>query len=162
MSREATVSATQMVARSLRISRPTHILVTSLSAGVAVNAAVAMQFLGVGGQLVLLAVVFATLAVGASAVSADVYSRSGAAVSNLRSIGASRNGVSSAVVLSLVGYGAGGAVLGGALGTGLGGALGGAVTVGEPAVLQLAAVVLSACAGISVGGFLGARSSWRS
>ena len=103
MSREATVSATQMVARSLRISRPTHVLMTSLSAGVAVNAAVAMRFLGVGGQLVLLAVVFATLAVGASAVSTDVYSRSGGALSNLPSMGAPCKGGSSAVVLSLLG-----------------------------------------------------------
>ena len=162
MSREAAVSATQMVVRSLKISAATHLVVASVAAGVAVNAAVAMQFLGTTGQVVLLAIVFLSLAVGASAISVDVYSRSSQVVSNLRSIGASSSSVSSAVVLSMIGYGAGGAALGGVLGSTLGAALGGASLLGETLLIHMVAVVFAACVGLSAGVFLGARSSWHS
>lgn len=162
MSREATVSATQMVARSLRISAATHLLVASVSAGIAVNAAVAMQFLNLGGEAVLLAVVFVTVAAAASTVSLDVFSRSSQVVSNLRSIGANRNSVSSAVVLSLVGYGAAGAAIGTMTGGLLGAALGGEGTVGEALLIQMVGVVLTACAAMAVGVFYGARRSWSS
>jgi hypothetical protein len=160
MSREATVSATAMVARSLKISGPTHLVVASVSAGVAVNAAVAMQFLGIGGQAAILGIAFLSLGAAASAVSMDVYSRSAQVVSNLRSIGASRNGVSSAVVLSLIGYGGGGAALGGIIGTALGAVLGGTGTSGGILIIQLIAVVLAACGGMAAGVFYGARTSW--
>ena len=159
MSREAAVSASQVVARSLKISNATHLMVGSVAAGVAVNAAVAMRFLGTTGQLALLAVVFVSLAVGASAVAADVYSRSSQVLSNLRSIGATRTAVSAAVVFAVIGYGAGGAVLGGVLGMGLGSALGPG-GLGGSAVVQLVAVILAACGGISVGMFAGARRAW--
>lgn len=160
MSREATVSATAMVARSLRISGTTHMVVASVSAAVAVNAAVALQFLGVGGEAAILAIAFLSLAAAASAISMDVYSRSAQVVSNLRSIGASRNSVSSAVVLSLIGYGGGGSVLGGAVGTALGAVLRGTGTGGGALILQLVAVALASCGGISAGIFYGARASW--
>lgn len=161
MSREAQVSATQMVARSLKISTATHLVVASVSAGVAVNAAISMQFMGLGGQVVLLAVVFASLAVGSAAISLDVYSRSSQVVANLRSIGASRTSVSYAVVFSVIGYGAGGAALGGVIGALLGTALG-AGTLGGAFLVQLFAVIVAACAGMSTGVFMGARSAWRS
>ena len=160
MSREATVSATAMVARSLKISGPTHLVVASVSAGVAVNAALAMQFLGLGGDAAILVTAFLSLAAAAAAVSMDVYSRSAQVVSNLRSIGASRNSVSSAVVLSLIGYGGAGSVLGGVLGTALGASLEGAGAAGGTMVIQLVAVVLAACGGMSAGVFYGARASW--
>ena len=161
MSREAAVSATQMVARSLKVSPATHMVVASVSAGVAVNAAVAMQFLGLEGQVVLLAVVFVSLAAGSSAVAADIFSRSSQVVSTLRSIGASRSSVSSAVVYAMIGYGAGGAALGGVLGAALGSALG-TGTMDLAATIELAAVILAACAGMSAGVFAGARRVWRS
>jgi hypothetical protein len=160
MSREATVSATAMVAKSLKISGPTQLVVASVSAGVAVNAAVAMQFLGIGGQAAILAIAFLSLAAAASAISMDVYSRSAQVVSNLRSIGASRNGVSSAVVLSLIGYGGGGAALGGIIGSALGALLVGTGTFGGVLVVRLMAVVLAACGGMAAGVFYGARISW--
>ena len=159
MSREATVSATAMVAKSLKISGTTQMVVGSVSAVVAVNAAVSIQFLGLGGQAAILAIAFLSLAAAASAVSMDVYSRSAQVVSNLRSIGASRNGVSSAVVLSLIGYGGGGATLGGAVGT----ALGAMLAAGTPETalgVQLVAVVLATCGGMAAGVFYGARASW--
>ena len=161
MSREATVSATAMVARSLKISGTTQMVVGSVSAVVAVNAAVSIQFLGVGGQAAILAIAFLSLAAASAAVSMDVYSRSAQVVSNLRSIGASRNSVSSAVVLSLIGYGGGGAVLGGAMGTALGAVLA-AGTQETALAVQLAAVVLATCGGTAAGVFYGARASWRS
>ena len=161
MSREAQVSATQMVARSLKISTATHLVVASVSAGVAVNAAIAMQFMGLGGQVVLLAVVFASLAAGSAAISLDVYSRSSQVVANLRSIGASRTSVSSAVVFSVLGYGAGGAALGGIIGDLLGTALG-AGTLGGAFLVQLFVVIVTASAGMSTGVFIGARSAWHS
>ena len=160
MSREATVSATAMVARSLKISGPTHLVVASVSAGVAVDAALAMQFLGLGGDAAILVTAFLSLAAAAAAVSMDVYSRSAQVVSNLRSIGASRNSVSSAVVLSLIGYGGAGSVLGGVVGTALGASLEGAGAAGGTMVIQLVAVVLAACGGMSAGVFYGARASW--
>jgi len=162
MSREATVSATAMVARSLKISGATHMVIASVSAGVAVNAAVAMQFLGVGGEAAILAMAFLSLAAAACAVSMDVYSRSSQVVSNLRSIGASRNSVSSAVILSLIGYGGGGAALGGLIGVALGAGLRSSGALGGVLVIQLVVVVLAACGGISAGIFYGARVSWRS
>lgn len=162
MSREATISATQMVARSLKISRTTHIVVASLSLGVALNAAVAMQYLGITGQAVLLAIVFASLVAGSSAVSMDVYSRSSQVVSNLRSIGASKNSVSSAVVFSMIGYGAGGAAIGGVLGVPIGAVLGGGTVVGTTILIQVIAVVVAASSGMSAGIFFGARAGWRS
>ena len=151
-----------MVARSLHISRSTHLVVASVAGGIAINAALAMQFLGLAGQAALLAVVFGSLAAGAWAISMDVYSRSGQVVSNLRSIGASRNSVSSAVVLSTLGYGAGGAAFGAMAGAALGAALGGAGALGGVFFVQLAAVIFAACAGLSAGVFFGARASWRS
>ena len=162
MSREATLSATAMVVRSLNISRATHLVVASTAGGVAMNAGVALQFGGVGGQALLLAVVFATVALASSAVATDVYSRSGQVVSNLRSIGASRTSVSSAVALSMLGYGAGGSALGGALGTLLGASLAGAGLQGYALLVELVAVVFSACAGVAAGVYLGARKGWRS
>lgn len=161
MSREATVSATQMVVRSLGISTATHLVITATAAGIAVNAAVAMQFLSLAGQIVLLSIVFASLAAASSAISVDVYSRSSRVVANLRSIGASKNSVSSAVVVSMIGYGAGGAALGGVLGAALGAALGGA-NLGGAFLAQLVSVVTAACLGLSAGVFFGARTSWRS
>ncbi len=160
MSREATVTATQMVARSLKISTSTRLVVASMAAGVALNAAVAMQYVGLGGEFVLLAVVIASLAAASSAVSLDVFSRSSQVVANLRSIGASRGSVSSAVVVSMVGYGAGGAALGGVIGAMLGAALGGGA-LGGTMLVQLAAVIAAAAAGMSAGIFLGARAVWR-
>ena len=159
MSREAAVSATAMVARSLKISGTTQMVMASMSAGIAANGAVAIQFLGIGGQAAILAMAFLSLAAAASAVSMDVYSRSEQVVSNLRSIGASRNSVSSAVVVSLIGYGGGGAVLGGAVGTAIGAGLS-AGTVGGELILQLLAVVLATCGGMTAGIFYGARSAW--
>ena len=151
-----------MVVRSLKISAATHLVVVSVAAGVAMNAAVAMQFLGLAGQAVLLAVVFLSLAAAASAISIDVYTRSAQVVSNLRSIGASSSSVSSAVVFSMIGYGAGGAALGGVVGTTLGASLGGAGLLGETLLIHMVAVVIAGCAGLSAGIFFGARSSWRS
>ena len=126
------------------------------------NAAIAMQFLGMWGQLVLLTIVFVSLAAGASALSVDVYSRSSQVVSNLRSIGASRTSVSSALAVSMLGSGAGGAAIGGVAGVLLGAALAGAGMVGGTLLVQLVAVVFAASAGIAVGTFSGGRASWRS
>lgn len=159
MSREASVAATQIVARSLKISATTHLLVASIAAGVAANAAVALRFLGLGGQAVLLAVVFASLAAGSSAVAADVYSRSSQVMNSLKSIGATRSSLSSAVVFAVIGYGAGGATLGAVAGLGIGAGLGPGAPDGA-ALLELVAVILAACAGMSAGVFLGARRAW--
>lgn len=159
MSREASVVATQIVARSLKISAATHLLVAATAAGVAVNAVVAMRFMGLGGQAVLLAVVFASLAAGSSAVAADVYSRSSQVVSSLKSIGATRTSLSSAVVFAVIGYGAGGATIGAILGLALGAGLGPGPLDGA-ALIQFIAVILAACAGVSAGVFIGARRAW--
>lgn len=155
-----TLSAAQVVARSLKITRATHLVVASVAAAVTINAAVAVRLVGLPGQAVLLAVVFATLAVGSSAVSMDVYSRSSQAVSNLRSIGATRNTVSSAVAYSMMAYGAGGAALGGVVGVAIGGVLGGAGTSGGTVLVQMVAVIFVACAGLVAGAFAGARQAW--
>lgn len=151
----------QMIARSLRITGTTHTLVVVVSAAVALNASVAMQYLGLVGQVVLLAVVFASLSLGSLAISRDVYSRSGQAVANLRSIGATGSNTSRALAVAIVGYGIGGAALGAFAGSALSFALG--AGTGAVSTLSESLAVMAAAAGATAAGFYeGARMTWRS
>ena len=162
MTREISMHPGDMVARSLSITRTTHALVAVVTAAVTLNAMVAMQFIGLLGQAVLLSLVFVTLAAGLSAVSLEVYSRSGQAVSNLRSIGATSGSLSKAVLVSIIGYGAAGSALGAAAGAGLGAALGGPSVAGVTALAEGVGVIVAASAATAAGVYLGARAAWRS
>ncbi len=152
----------EMVARSLKITRATHTLVAAVTAAVALNTMVAIQSLGVAGQAVLLAIVFLSLGLGSYAVSTDVYSRSGQAIANLRSIGASRGSISSALALAIVGYGVVGAALGAVVGALLSLALGSGGAGGVSMLIQSAGVIAAASAATAAGFYAGVRSSWRS
>ena len=151
-----------MVSRSLRISAATHAGVAAVSAAVALNAVVAMQFLHAAGQAVILAAVFVLLCVGLSAISMDLYSRSQQTLSNLRSIGASRAKISQAMVLTMVIYGAGGALLGAAAGAGIGAGLGNSGTAAAGLLVQSFGVVVAASSAIVAGVYAGGWASWRS
>jgi hypothetical protein len=150
-----------MLARSLKVSKSTHMVIATVAAAVAANAAVAMQFTSLTAQAAMLGLIFVSLAVGTSAISSDIYSRSSQAVSNLRSIGASSRSISNALFFSVIGYGVAGSAFGAAIGTALGlslGGQGGAVSV----LVVVLAVVLASSAAAAAGVYAGGRGTWRS
>ncbi|HEV2138798.1 MAG TPA: hypothetical protein VGR53_08140 [Nitrososphaerales archaeon] len=150
-----------MLARGLKITRSTHLLVAAVATAVAANATVALQFTGLAGEIVLLALIFGSLAVGTSAISADIYARSSQTVSNLRSIGASSRSISSAVLIPILVFGIAGSALGAGIGAGLGltlGGPGGPVTI----LIQVIVVILTSSAASAAGVFAGGRAAWRS
>jgi len=160
MSRGLSVHEGQLVARSLKVTKSTHLLVASIAAGVAVNASVAMQFTGAVGPFALSALIFASLSIGTWAISSEIFSRSSQTVSNLRSIGATSRSLSSAVLVPILVYG----VLGSAVGAGAGAIIG--VSLGGPIGLgvffETLSVVLSSAAAAAVGVYAGGRRAWLS
>ena len=149
-----------MLARSLKVSKSTHLVVATVAAAVAANAAAAIQLIGLGGQIALLLLIFVTLALGTSAISSDIYARSSQTISNLRSIGASSRSLSSAVFFSVIGYGVAGSALGAGVGAALGVALGGqggAVTI----LVAVLGVILASSAAAAAGVYAGVRRTWR-
>jgi uncharacterized integral membrane protein len=149
-----------MLARSLKVSRSTHLVVATVAGAVAANAAVAMQFTGPAAQIAMLALIFISLAVGTSAISSDIYSRSSQVVSNLRSIGASNRSLSNAVFFSVFWYGVAGSALGAGIGAALGlslGGQGGAFSV----FIAVPEVVLASSAAAAAGVYAGGRGTWR-
>ena len=161
MSRGFALGPDSLVARSLKISRATHMTVVAVVAAVALNATVAIQYLGELGQAVLFCLIFASVAASLSAVSADLYSRSSQAISNLKSIGASSKTISYALTLSVVGYGAAGAVVGAAGGACLGAAFGSGGASVTALVLEVAGVMAVASSAAATGVYAGSRV-WRS
>jgi hypothetical protein len=154
--------SSQVIARSLKITRTTHSLVAAITAAVALNSMVAIQYLGLSGQAALLVVVFVSLGVGSLAVSTDIYSRSSQTLTNLRSIGATTGSISSALALAIVGYGIAGAVIGAGSGGALGFALGSS-GAGSMSLLTDAIAVIAASSGaIAAGFYVGARATWSS
>ena len=158
---ELSLRSGQVVARSLRITSTTHVLVAAIAAGITLNAMVAIEFTGLAGQITLLATAFATVLLGSLSVAKDVLSRSSETLSNLRSIGASMGGVSVSIASALVIYGAVGAAVGVLLGAGVGALLGSAASIGS-ASIDAFSVIASASAGTATGFYLGARTAWRS
>ncbi|HEY6282353.1 MAG TPA: hypothetical protein VIW22_00330 [Nitrososphaerales archaeon] len=161
MSRGISIQEGQLLARGLKITRSTHLLVAAVATGVAANATVAVQFTGLAGQIVLLALIFGSLAVGTSAISADIFSRSSHTVSNLRSIGASSRSISSAVLVPILGFGIAGSALGAVVGAALGATLGGASGV-LTLLTEVFAVIATASAASAAGVYAGGRAAWRS
>jgi len=161
MNRGVSLHEGQLLARSLNVSKSTHVVVASVAAAVAANAAAAMQLTGPFGQVAMLALTIATLSIGTSAISTDVYARSSQTISNLRSIGASRGSLARAVFFSLIGYGIAGSALGGGLGGALGltlGGAGGAVSVAQ----SVLGVIFASSAAAAIGVYAGGRRNWRS
>ena len=105
--------------------------------------------------------IFGSLAIGTSAISADIYARSSQTVTNLRSIGASSRSISSAVLIPVLVYGIAGAGVGAGVGAGIGIALGGP---GGPVnvFIEVVAVILTSSAASAAGVFVGGRAAWRS
>ena len=132
----------------------------ALATAVAANATVAVQFTGLAGEIVLLALIFGSLAIGTSAISADIYARSSQTVSNLRSIGASSRSISYAVLLPVLVFGIAGSALGAGVGAGLGmtlGGPGGPVTI----LIEVLAVILTSSTASAAGVLVGGRAAWR-
>jgi len=161
MSRGFSVRESQLLARSLKVTRSTHLLVASVAAAVASNATIAMQFTGLSGQLVMAGIIFVCLALGTSAISSEIFSRSSQTISNLRSIGASSRSLSSAVMMSVLGYGLAGSALGALVGVALGSALGGAAGANS-LLIEVLVVLLATSAASAMGVFMGGRAAWRS
>ena len=161
MKAEALMPRGSPVARSLRITGSTHAIAAAFSAAISLNGIIAAQALGPIGKAAVVAVIFVSVAACAAAVSVDVLSRSAKAVSDLRSVGASRRSISSALFGALFAYGAAGSALGGLVGAVLGSALAGGAFGVQSIVLVVAAVAASAGA-VAAGAFLGGRSTWRS
>ena len=161
MSRGLSILESQLLARSLKVTRSTHLLVASVTAAVASSATLAMQFTGPLGEIAMSAVIFASLALGTWAISSEIFSRSSQTISNLRSIGATRRSLSSAVLMPVLVYGLAGSALGAVIGVGLGLALGGfagAIVL----LLEVVAVILASSVASFVGVYVGGRAAWRS
>jgi hypothetical protein len=161
MSRGVSLQEGQLLARSLNVSKSTHLLVASVAAAIAANAAAAIQLTGLTGQIALLSLIFVTLAAGTSAISSDIYARSSQTIANLRSIGASSRSLTNAVFFSVIGYGVAGAALGAGVGAALGIALGGqggAIS----AVVAILGVILASSAAAAAGVYAGGRRTWSS
>ena len=159
MSRGVSLHEGQLLARSLKVSKSTHIVVASVAAAVAANAAAAILMTGTVGQIALLALIFVTLAAGTSAISSDIYLRSSQTIANLRSIGASNSSLSSAVFFSVIGYGIAGSALGAGLGAALGVVLGGQGGVVSLSIAVLG-VILASSAAAAAGVYAGGRRAW--
>jgi hypothetical protein len=151
----------QLLAKSLKVSKSTHLVVASVAAAVAANAAAAIQLTGLVGQVALLALIFVTLAAGTSAISSDIYARSSQTITNLRSIGASSRSLSNAVFFSVIGYGVAGSTLGAGIGAGLGLALGGQVGV-LSTLVAVFGVIIASSAAAAAGVYAGGRRAWSS
>jgi hypothetical protein len=161
MSRGISLGGSAAVARSLKVTRATHGVVAIVNAAVAANAIVAMGPMGLVGQAVLIAIVFASVTATAFAVCTDIFNRSSQTVANLRSIGATTGSLSSALLFSTISYGSAGSALGAAAGAALGAGLG-AGLVAVPLLIEVVAVVIASSAATAVGVYAGARMSWRS
>jgi hypothetical protein len=149
------------VARSLKITGSTHAMVAAISGAMALNGMLAALALGFIGEVVVIGVVFVSLAGCSAAISVDVLNRSGKAVADLRSIGASRGNISMAIFGSILFYGALGAVIGGAAGAGIGFSLLGGAS-GSQTLIGLFAVVATSAVALAVGSYAGGRLTWRS
>ncbi len=143
------------------MTRATYALVAVANAAITANAMVAIGYSSFAGQLALEAFLFASMALIAFAVSADVFARSGQAVSSLRSIGASKASLSMVVATTVLVYGAAGSVLGAGLGGAIGMGLEGLSAGLGTAVNAVIVVVVSASA-TAAGVYAGARTAWRS
>ena len=160
MSKGIPFAAGGVVARSLKMTRVTYALVGVANASIAANSVVAIGYSAFAGQMTLYGFLFASMAMVATAISADVFARSGQAVSSLRSIGASRNSISLVVTTTVLVYGAAGAILGAVLGTAIGMGIGGLATSVDTAFTALIVVTISAVA-TATGVYAGARLTWR-
>jgi predicted lysophospholipase L1 biosynthesis ABC-type transport system permease subunit len=150
-----------MVARSLRISRPTFYMVAAFSAAVAANVMIPLQVLSSVGQATVLGFTVLFVGIVGAAVAIDILSRSNQGLATLRTLGAKREAVAFSMVSSLVAFGAAGSALGAALGAGLVAALmrSGPLVLSYTLVNALIVLGLSAAA-IGLGVYVGVRASW--
>jgi hypothetical protein len=162
MTAQMSLQQSKLVARSLKITGSTRALSASVAGAVALNAAMAMQFVGFAGQMTLLVVFFVSVAGAASAISGDVCSRSMQTVSNLRSIGATSGSLSSALIISVLVYGIAGASLGTIAGTGLGGFLAGGGPSLPTLLVDFVEVAVAATVATALGVYVGVKATWRS
>lgn len=154
--------ANSLVARSMRVSRPTGILSAAIAGGVSVNAAAAVQLIGMPQAALLFVLSFVSVAVGTWAISRDVCMRSAHAISNLRSIGAPKSAILSALLVPVLAYGASSAIVGGLAG-GLAGEM--AATGGyQAAAIVVYGALMAAIAAMAsgVGVLAGVKRSWPS
>jgi cell division protein FtsX len=156
------LSVNQAVARSLKVTRTTYLVVAATTAAVVTNATVAMGAMGLSGQMILLALTFVFVASAASAVSTDILSRSSQTIANLRSIGATRRSIFGGVLLAFIGWGLAGAVLGAGLGSAIGVALTSPSGAGLPYYGSAVFALVVAGGATASGVYFGVGMAWRS
>lgn len=150
----------QAIVRSLKITGTTRSLVAAIAGAIALNSTVAIGYVGVAGEAVMLFVVFASLGLGSFAMSTDIYSRSSQTVANLRSIGATSKSISWSLASAMITYGVAGAAAGGAAGGAFGWAAGagGGISI----LTDVVAVIVASAGGVAAGFYAGGRAAWRS
>ncbi len=159
MSRLFSLHESQLLARSLKISRPMRLVVGTVAGAIAANAAAAMQLTSDTGEVAMIGLLFVSLALGTFAITSDIYSRSSQVVSNLRSLGANGRSISSAIFLAVIGYGAAGSALGAGVGTAVGASLGGQSSLVSSLVVVFA-IVLTCSVAAATGVYVGGRRDW--
>lgn len=146
--------------KSLRVTKSTLTLVAFVPAVVAVNGMVLTQLLGPTGLTTGLGMVFACTAIAMFLIIADIMDRSTKAVSAMRSIGASRKTLASAILLGLLGFG----VIGACLGSGLGAAIAGTIGRSIPTaniVVSASLVMVVSVVGVASGAYFGLMLAWK-
>ena len=152
----------RVVARSLRVTRTTFALVAAFTAFATTNAMITLQFLSVFGQETIFTLLFVSVAVATFAITTDIISRSSQVIANLRSLGAQKIGVASAVFFFLLIYGAAGTVLGAGLGATLGSAMSSTFGLSLATLTRAAAALGVSTTATVLGVYAGVRVAWRS
>jgi len=164
MRRESALGGDTAILRSLKIAKTTFSVVLASTALVATNVMVTLRVLSFPAQVAILVVTFMCVCIIITAVVADVFSRSNQILGTLRTLGAKRETILVTTLVSLLGFGAIGSVLGAVVGVGLGAVIDVPGTATQGALTTLIDGLLvcgSLIAATEVGAFFGVRTSWR-
>lgn len=149
----------QIVMKSLRVGKTTLALASFIPAVVAVNGVVLAQLLGAEGLAVGLGLVFVCAAVATFAMLLDILSRSAQNLSALRTAGARKASLVSAILIGILGFGVAGAVIGTFAGAALTWGVGKVVVT---SLLSDILLVIAASAGaVAVGAYVGVGAAWK-
>jgi hypothetical protein len=148
----------QLVMRSLRVRRTTLALVGCVPAVVAVNGVVLSQVLGIEGLAVGLGLVIACGLLTTFATLLDLLSRSGPSLAALRSVGARRASLATALLVGVLGFGVAGAVLGTAAGAAI--SLGVGSAAGGSLLLDALLVIAASAGAVGMGAYAGVGAAW--
>jgi hypothetical protein len=150
-----------VIARSLKVTNATFLMVGSVTTLMACESMVILGLLNALGEAAILGLTFALGLVITSALATDLVLRSSQSVATLRSLGATRGAVFRSILTSVFIFGVAGTAFGVAAGAGLGLGAGGAASLGGTLV-NAALVAVLTLAALGAGVFVGVMRSWRS